>query len=411
MAKTLAIGALLAYFITFGGRWRGILDVTAVSISLTLIAVVVLIWIGVRTGQRWRWHATALDRLLPVWLAAFGISTLLNLDNLVFVAAGLWFMGLYILIWYVLQDMLANQFITSQMLTAGLLIGGSLVIGSGLYEVLSGQRWSIAADRAAGLLVNPNVLGSFLVPALPLATGYAMRRSVNWRWQAMWVPYIALSAVVLLFTFSRGAWFGVCVAVGVALSHYYPRYRLAILIALGLIALGLYNIRGDQGRLTIYRDALRKTETTLTSLLTGSGLFTYRMLYRDEGDLRQIVIHAHNSVIHVGAELGIPGVIALSTTTIVFARRLWLQRIPEQLPLISALSGLAVHQVLDFTVMVPGIALTGLLVLCAALRPDVEIDKHLRWPVWGCAILALILIITGALNPGLIDWLIALKFK
>ena len=55
--------------------------------------------------RRWRWQTTPLDFAIAVWIVAFALSLLTNLDSWRRIALGLWFMGVYIGVWYLLATL------------------------------------------------------------------------------------------------------------------------------------------------------------------------------------------------------------------------------------------------------------------------------------------------------------------
>ncbi|MBN2585357.1 O-antigen ligase family protein [Patescibacteria group bacterium] len=124
------------------------------------------------------------------------------------------------------------------------LVGVALVVIYALGQILRIRPFVPSADalRVESTLGNPVFLGGYLASAVPLMLAWVLSlRSSFWvRWG--WVFY-GLTALVLILTLSRGAWIGALVAVPIALSIYFYRYRpkwvKSVLIAAGVGA-GLF---------------------------------------------------------------------------------------------------------------------------------------------------------------------------
>ena len=102
-------------------------------------------------------------------------------------------------------------------LLAGLLVGGLAEAVVALRQLQGGAiplaTWSdnasilLGAERLYGSLGNPNLLGGYLVPIVPLAVGAAL----HWRsWPTRLFAAVTaiLAALALALTYSRGAWLG-----------------------------------------------------------------------------------------------------------------------------------------------------------------------------------------------------------
>ena len=78
-------------------------------------------------------------------------------------------------------------------------------------------------------------------------------------------------------------------------------------------------------------------------------------------------LYAHNIILHIASELGIPGLIAFASAVVVLLR----VRVPAddslQLWAYAAVLGTGVHQMVDFPIMMPALALSFLVVLAVAL--------------------------------------------
>lgn len=196
-------------------------------------------------------------------------------------------------------------------------------------------------------LGNPNFLGEYLAPLLPLAVAGAMLEAAGWRWTLGCAA--GLMAAALPLTLARGPWLAAAVGVG-ATVLLRPRsggegrrlLRLAVLLALaGLLAVAAMEFGGGGTR------PLQKLTGTFSRVMAGgegrqlwwaaaaamvadrplAGVGTGR--FREEypayqgrviasraGGNRAVPAAApvespHNDYLQVAAELGIPGLLLL----------------------------------------------------------------------------------------------------
>lgn len=412
IALALAVLAL-SYLLAVGATWNGILNPQFPPLTLSLSALLIGGWLLLRRRAGWRWHRTALDGALPLWILAFGLSLLANLDAARRIAIGLWYMGLYIGVWYALHDLLANRPRWRDTLVDALLIAGVVVVTFG-YAQLQGwltqaARLGIAAaplPRPVSVFGNPNFLSSFLIVLIPLILSRAaLAKGAPPR--ALLLLYALLSALLLLLTSSRGAWLGLLAGGALwgalLLAHHdllsFRRLRAwwdgqtrqlraalaggALLSLFFLLIFGIIFIRSFSvgGRTLGLRVELYDAAVQLFSekLLTGQGLFTYGRGLVRLPDVRpdKPHSHAHNAPLHIAAELGLPGVAALLFTVALCGRAAganWqTMRGRERVMLIGAAGGVlafGAHHLTDLPAMMPAIALTGLLALALLVAPE-----------------------------------------
>ena len=130
---------------------------------------------------------------------------------------GLLKLVLYLGGWALAARLLAHHRRWWNPLLAGLLLGGLAEAVLALRQFHGGATalatWSDQAsillntERLYGSLGNPNLLGGYLVPVVPLAIGAAL----HWRrWPSRLFAAVTavLAGTALVFTYSRGAWLG-----------------------------------------------------------------------------------------------------------------------------------------------------------------------------------------------------------
>ena len=130
---------------------------------------------------------------------------------------GLLKLVLYLGVWALAARLLAQCRRWWNPVLAGLLLGGLAEAVLALRQLQGGAialaTWSDEAsillntERLYGSLGNPNLLGGYLVPIVPLAIGAAL----HWRsWPSRLLAAVtaALAGTALVLTYSRGAWLG-----------------------------------------------------------------------------------------------------------------------------------------------------------------------------------------------------------
>ncbi len=438
--------ALFVYLLSLGATFNGVVSPEIGVMTLALTAILVAVWLFIRWRSGWKWYRSPLDGVFILWAIAFVVSLVANWDAARRIAIGLWYVSLYIGLWYVLHDALANRLITRDTLVDGLLISGVIILAIGYWQL---QSWfvlalreglSLGIPRPVSLFGNPNFLSGFLIVLIPFLFS---RIFLARRIQRIFLGIYALLALLLLFlTYSRAAWLGMAAGGTVwillllaqngllsksgFLAWWGKQTRIIRTTVLASTALTLIvtvgvafifirsfsqtgrtaDLRGD-----IYTGAI---ELFAEKPLTGQGLFTF-----GRGLVRLTDIqpdkphsHAHNAVLHIAAELGIIGLIALAGTLFVMTRGMrtnWREMPSRERVLLAGAIGAVVafagDQLGDIPAMMPAIALTGLIGLFLALAPLKAKPVNARWqrsglPI-GVAALWVALFVTGFWSNGI----------
>lgn len=427
------LAVLFAYFVLGGATSNAMLNLRYKLVTGLLVTVGVVLWLVVR--RRWHWHQTALDSVLWLWVAAFGLSLLANTDSWRRVAIGLWYVGCYIGAWYILHDLLANRLLRRETLVDLLLIAGAavLIFGYAQYFAQLGQWQAMPpqlrepffnAVRAAAPLDNPNMMASFMVMLLPFAAVRALSAS-RWPARLLMGGYALLAALLGMLSFSRAGWIGLAAMaaafglLGMAHQGWLSVRRFtawaripsmrpvligAVVLGVAAIAAGvllLVSITGSTGRQLDLRTYLYDTALQMfrEKPLTGHGLFTYGSgVLRLNSVPNQIAhAHAHSLVLNLAAELGLFGLAAAGVSFVILAiaiRRNWRAMPRPDRPLlvaaIAALIGVGTQHLFDFTATMALIALVIVLVIVLAAAPlaPVRVTRR-RGPLQTLALTAL----------------------
>lgn len=423
------LSLIFSYLLSVGATFNGILQPEMHTPTLALLGLMAGGWLILHRWRGWTWHQSSWDVVYVGWGIAIGLAAVANLDQARRMAIGLWYIGLYVAAWYLVTDLLANRVIRRETLLDALLLSGVIILIFGYVQlvVTAGQAGSI--PRLVSTLGNPNALGAVLVVLAPVAfvRAWMTRQRVP---RAALVLYGLLALGLLVLTGSRGAYLGafagLLTMIGLlAMQAGVPgrwstldaRWRGAIISAGGgviLVALALaafliqsLNAPGRSADLrTFLYDAALKTFAAQT--VTGSGLFTFglELMTQESSPPVQVHAHAHNAVLHIMAELGLPGLLMLIATVVTggrMLRRNWRAASPAaRLTLIAGASGVVgfgVHHLLDMPAMMPAVALAGLIVWMVMVSPVEPLPMQPRWravghPV-GMAVIWAALLVTG----------------
>lgn len=452
LPRPLAI-ALLAYAFGMGATYNGLLTPDIRWMTLVILAALLAIWVAIRWQFRWRWTGSALDIGLALGAAAIGLSLLANTEDWRRISIGIWYLTLYGMLWYLLHDLIAYNWIKRSQVADALLAAGGLIIALGW---LQSREWlgslllvfqggeALPLPRPVSTLGNPNTLAAMLVVLVPLGAAYALTSRGIAR---LVTAFYALAGLLLLIlTYSRGGWIGTAAGLAllgaIALVQVDFRAwwaRASVLRRLGAGSLGVAAVGGavglalvlvrslDEGgrslglRTFIYETAVRLFQETP---LFGSGLFTFGggLARLNSTPPTEPHSHAHNLLLHMGAELGIVGLIALVTLSILAAlaaRRLLRGPRPSglheqrqrtaQIGGCAAVFGAAVHHLLDLPAMNPAVALSILVALVLATAPSARVELRTainpsgRSITLGLAVAATALIVSGVWSTAVYD--------
>lgn len=415
-APLLLIGA---YALLIGGTFTGITVVRLQRISLGLLSGVALAWlIALWRSPRSTRPGAPFGALFGVWGAVFGLSLAASFSGRSLIA--LWYMALYAGLWLLLSD-LRQRGVSGAAFSDVLIVAALPVVFWAAVQVLPWfPRWWAVRDlgppfypaRPVGTFGNPNLLGAFLALALPfgLARAFTLPDRVGRGLMAIWA---ALVLGTLYLTYSRGAWLGAACGLAVfgliaiwrqrdgvrAWARGSRRVRGAALasMALGVAALALgarltwrafaSPQRETGARLGYYALAL---DRLLEHPWSGTGLFTFgrELAAAQSIPPEQPHAHAHNLILNVGAELGLPGSLALGLTGALIAHTLRrdlaaARTRAARLQIAAAagsLSAIAIHSLVDMPLMAPSLVLAALIALTAGLIPPAHFPTSQgRW--------------------------------
>ncbi|RPJ21116.1 MAG: O-antigen ligase family protein, partial [Chloroflexi bacterium] len=247
------------------------------------------------------------------------------------------------------------------------------VRGAIIVELPNGESFL----RAYGTLPHPNILGGFVLILLLGPIAFFLRKEKpNNLALLLLIPGIALLAL----TFSRSAWLALTVF-GIVLlwkSKYFDRNRLAVLLAVSALSFIV--------TLFPYRELVQARTINTTSHseefsfigrawlngeaikmireypLTGVGIGSFIIELARRAGAGYVVEPAHNVPLLAGAELGIPGLLAVLALSISFGVRLFKTQNPNAILAGATLTGLCLISLFDHYLwtLAPGRLMLGL---------------------------------------------------
>jgi putative inorganic carbon (HCO3(-)) transporter len=335
----------------------------------------------------------------PVPLAAFkGLMKLVS------------YLGVYAL----MHQLLATAPIWWDRITAALLAGSLLTSVIGIRQLYGDAgalaRWSDANSVAQGTvriystLDNPNLLGGYLLPILPLAA-VALLRWSGWPQRLFALGALGLGIVALVFTYSRGAWMGMVTSLALLAlllvfrhTRFWPPLwrRLVPIVLLGGGALALVVLvtqveplrvrvmslvagREDSSnnfRMNVWTSVLQMIQDR-PWIGIGPGNTAFNLIYPLYQQPKFNALSAYSIPLEWLVEAGVPGLISgagLFLSAMAAGIRQWRAQGPLVLPALAAVAafaGLAVQGLTDtifFRPEVQLIALFSLATLAASVH-------------------------------------------
>lgn len=175
--------------------------------------------------------------------------------------------------------------------------------------------------RVYSTLDNPNVLGQFLIMAIPLTLA-CMMYSKNMPLRLTYAAFTAVGVACLFFTWSRAAWVGVMLAVVIMLLLKDKRFMAVCVIGLLLLPVllpetmlaRLTSIGNTKDTSTTYRIAVWTASVNMIRdfYLTGVGLGSeaFSQMYQNYAlGGASFALHAHNFYLQWIADMGISGIV------------------------------------------------------------------------------------------------------
>jgi len=198
-----------------------------------------------------------------------------------------------------------------------MILGGTAVSCFGISQhLIQGEIRSYAT------LLNPNVLGSSLVLIIPIVFSLLLYTSKKAKKVGLAVSFVVM-VICLTFTYSRASWLAL-VGLMIFFLMIKKRKRFIIGLVLAVISAILIFTPSTNRRLSLVfnfgfsiKERIYGWESALQMIhdhpLTGIGINTFEHVYPQYQlpQAKESLVHAHNIFLEIGAEMGLPGLIAL----------------------------------------------------------------------------------------------------
>jgi len=249
----------------------------------------------------------------------------------------------FMLGYFLVVNLVRGEFWLKRCLGA-VVIGAVLVSGCGVYQNFFGEQDTTWQDtemfeeisgRVVSTFENPNVLGEYLIMVIPLLLAFAVVSKKRLTGFASLLMF-ALGCACLIYTWSRGAWLGMILAMLVFFLVYTRKTMAVCLAALFLIPflplvlpetiLTRFTSIGDLGdsstsyRVSIWVASMKVIENhPFAGIGIGTGAFSkVYPLYSLSGIEK--APHSHNLFLQTAIEIGIPGLLVLLGVIFIFAQ-------------------------------------------------------------------------------------------
>lgn len=212
------------------------------------------------------------------------------------------------------------------------LLGSMLAAALGLYQQLrgvSGEKYWIDEKTNPGLSArifsffgNPNVYGEYLILMIALG-GATILGSKNWLRQLAGLAMTGINVLLMLLTFSRGAWGGIILVAIMFLVCYKPKWiPFFMILAMAMLfvlpqtitdrLLSIFLLKGDTStnyRVLIWHGSYQLLKDFWdTGVGFGYGAYLKAYNHYQMGDI--YATHSHNTFLQIFIELGIAGLLS-----------------------------------------------------------------------------------------------------
>ena len=329
----------LGVFITVIGS--PILPTTLLA-GLCLLCVVSLVW-KLATDRSFRMKTSSLNVFVVFFAGALVLGTLQSFTFVKSAQILLIYLS-YILFYFVLVGTVDTAKKWKALVVSFVLMGCFVALYGILQNftgVSSTQSWvdsemfTSIKTRVYSTFDNPNVLGEFLVIMIPTTAALLWANKKHGHKMIYTFVMLAMCACIV-FTWSRGAWLGVAIAVALFLLVMDKRWGLVGVVALfaipfilsmdNPIVARLLSIGNTKDTSTAYRVSIWQASVKLIGdfWLSGIGLGSdaFSMIYPKYALAgANFALHSHNLFLQIWVEMGLFGIVSFIALVIAFVRQ------------------------------------------------------------------------------------------
>lgn len=421
IARTILFSLLLLIPLVFTGKTLEAFEtpkVALLQLGALALAALTILW-RAETASTLRRDAITLGTTL--FAVSATISTFASMSPRTSFFGGIEsFGGLTTVLSFLAIYFATREFVTTpgQMRTLLLapVIATGIVAAYAVVQALRLDPYPWAASSAVGGFVRPfstlghaNMLGGYLVAALPLVLLATVQSSGTYRIVAIAVALMAVAAISL--SLSRGAWITLGVlTVAAAIPAFRAGNRRSIgwsaigciaLVAIGWLSTGpafrhgiterLTNLTESAGRWHLWRAGL---SMAVANPVVGVGLDSFPLAFGEhrtteywltEGNTTPT--RAHNEIVQVLATQGVIGLLAITATVIAIIIAIWRSMRSGKnraltLAIAASLFAFALQSMFGFTVAATGSMVAVLIGTLARLDAKVTVSDEIAAPSW-----------------------------
>ncbi len=337
-AGILAVG-WIAYDYTVGIFIAAV--VLAVAPTMALVGLIMFTFmsflLSFARDEKMKFKRTPLDVPLLLFASVLGISAIFSFAFMSSAMAVMVYFA-FILSYYLLTNALQSKE-RLYCLIVFMLVVGLFVAAYGIYQHIfgfaEGTVWTDTdmfediETRVVSTFENPNVLGEYLLLIIPICVGVIVGRRGGFN-KLIHLGIVAALSMCMIYTYSRGNWIGLLVAIFMFCAFYDKRFIWLTAVAVLLSPLFLpesvinrFFSVGDMDdsstsyRVYIWIGTLRMLKDYWFSGI-GIGEEAFRKIYEMYSLSAVAAPHSHNLYLQIITENGIMGIIAFGAVMVVY---------------------------------------------------------------------------------------------
>lgn len=318
--------------------------VLAVSPTMALVGLIMLTFmsflLNFARDEHMSFKRTALD--IPLMLFA-GVLTISAVTSFAFMSSVMAVMVylVFILSYYLLTNSIRTKERLYTLIVFVLFVG-LFVAAYGIYQHIfgfaEGTVWTDTSmfedieTRVVSTFENPNVLGEYLLLLIPVCVGVIVGVKSNYI-KLTHLGIVAVLSLCMIYTYSRGNWIGLLVAIFIFFAFYDKRFIWLAVVALVLSPLFLpqnvinrISSVGDMGdsstsyRVYIWIGTLKMLKDYWFCGI-GIGTAAFEKIYSNYALSAISAPHSHNLYLQIITENGIMGIITFAAVMVVYFKQ------------------------------------------------------------------------------------------
>lgn len=318
--------------------------ILAFSPTMALVGLIILTFmsflLNFARDEQMRFKRTALD--IPLLLFA-GVLIISAVTSFTFMSSAMAVMVYlaFILSYYLLTNSISTKERLYTLIVFVLFVG-LFVAAYGIYQHIfgfaEGTVWTDTSmfedieTRVISTFGNPNVLGEYLLLLIPICVGVILGIKNGYH-KVIHLFIVAMLSLCMIYTYSRGNWIGLLIAIFIFFAFYDKRFIWLALI--GLVLLPLFMPQNVINRFTSVGDMEDSSTSyrvyiwigTLKMLkdywLCGIGVGTeaFELMYSNYALSAITAPHSHNLYLQIITENGILGIVVFAVVMVVYFKQ------------------------------------------------------------------------------------------